>query len=679
MKKYILKMTTLLVTITLTVAGCSRDSTNVDTTGGKPWLNSDIQANVKKIKTPAPQDDFHLHVNHDWLLKAKIPDGESRYGSFLEAAKEIDEKVLSILNDDTVPGHDAEQVHALYHAFLDWDARNAAGTKPALPIVQDIRAIKTMDELSDFICDPDRSFWTPTLVNISNDASFDDAYSYTTYLGTDSFSLRDAAEYQNRTETGNRYAKAIFHIFEATAVRLGYTKEEAQALFDTTLEFEGKIAEKSLTQADEMSPDYFQKINNSFTPQETAALVTKFPLVRFIESQGYANAKKFLVTEPEALKRVDELYTEENLESIKAYMLMHSIYLLSSYLDQKADKVCTEANNILSGSTGKLSDEKRAADVVRGMLPVPMARAYLARYDMSGMKKTITEICQNVIATYREMLKGEDWLSEETRTKAIEKLDALTIHAVYPEKWIDFSGLNLKGLSYMEAAKTVANFARNINRSHTNGKVDRELWSINDILQTNAFYNPQDNSINMILGLLANPFYYDGMSQEALLGSIGAVIGHEISHAFDTNGAQFDKDGNFANWWTEQDYKAFQDRAAKLIAYYDGITPWNGMEIQGKKIQTEAIADMTGIKAILLIAKKMPNFDYKAFFEAYAGNWHMINTLEYEQDRIKSDPHPLNYLRTNVTLQQYDEFMETFDIHEGDGMYLAPKDRILVW
>ncbi|MBQ6781487.1 MAG: M13 family metallopeptidase [Treponema sp.] len=677
MKKIILAATTVLTAIFL--VGCTRTSTQTDTSGGKPWIDSAIQANVKKTKKPAPQDDFHLHVNHDWLLKAKIPEGEPRYGSFSEAAKEIDDKVLSILNDNTVPGNDAEQVHALYHAFLDWDARNAAGTTPVLPIIQDIRAIKTIDDLSDFICDPERSFWTPTLVSIGNEASFDDASSYATCISTDSLTLDDAAEYQNRTETGNRYAKGIFHIFEATAVRLGYSKKEAQDVFDTTLGFEGKIAAKSLTQADEMSPDYIQKINNSYTPQEVAKLLTKFPLVRYIESQGYANAKKFIIFEPEALKMVDELYTQENLESIKAYMLMHSIHLLSSYLDQKADKICTEANNILSGATGNLSDEKRAANMVRGMLPVPMARAYLARYDMSEMKKKITEICRNVIATYREMLKGEDWLSEETRAKAIEKLDAITIHAVYPEKWIDFSSLNLKGLSYMDATKAVANFARNINRSHTNGKVDTELWSIQDILQTNAFYNPQDNSINMILGLLANPFYYEGMSQEALLGSIGAVIGHEISHAFDTNGAQFDKDGNFANWWTEQDYKAFQNRAAKLIAYYDGVTPWKGMEIQGKKIQTEAIADMAGIKAILLIAKKMPNFDYKAFFEAYAGNWRMINTIEYEQNRIKADPHPLNYLRTNVSLQQYDEFMETFNVHEGDNMYLAPKDRILVW
>ena len=152
MKKIILAATTVLTAIFL--VGCTRTSTQTDTSGGKPWIDSAIQANVKKTKKPAPQDDFHLHVNHDWLLKAKIPEGEPRYGSFSEAAKEIDDKVLSILNDNTVPGNDAEQVHALYHAFLDWDARNAAGTTPVLPIIQDIRAIKTIDDLSDFICDP---------------------------------------------------------------------------------------------------------------------------------------------------------------------------------------------------------------------------------------------------------------------------------------------------------------------------------------------------------------------------------------------------------------------------------------------------------------------------------------------------------------------------------------------
>jgi putative endopeptidase len=313
------------------------------------------------------------------------------------------------------------------------------------------------------------------------------------------------------------------------------------------------------------------------------------------------------------------------------------------------------------------------------MLPISLSRAYLTRYDLSGLKKRITELCQDIIAAYREMLAGEDWLSESTKEKIIEKLDAITIHAVYPDKWIDHSSLNLEGLSYIDCLKAIARFERDLDRSHTNGRVDRELWNVDDLLEANAYYYLQENSINIIPGILNAPVYYEDMSQEALFGSLGSIIGHEISHAFDTKGAQFDKDGNLADWWQESDYAAFKIRADKLVARYDGITIWNGLQARGANIQTEAIADIAGIKCMLMIANRIPGFDYRAFFEAYASVLRSIDTPEREYSTATQNEHPVRYLRTNVTVQQFDEFHRTFGVQKGDRMYCAPEDRILVW
>ncbi|MBQ3965593.1 MAG: M13 family metallopeptidase, partial [Treponema sp.] len=329
--------------------------------------------------------------------------------------------------------------------------------------------------------------------------------------------------------------------------------------------------------------------------------------------------------------------------------------------------------------TGKIADEKMAVNTVRAMLATPLNRAYLARNDLSGLKKKIEEICKSCVSIYRQMLTEEDWLSEATKKKAIEKLDNLRIHAIYPEKWIDYSGLKLKGLSLVECLKAMYAFNRKMDVSHTNGKVDKELWTNENLLIANAFYYPEENSINIIPGLLEKPFYYEGMSQEALLGGIGAVIGHEISHAFDTNGAQFDKDGNLANWWTKADFTAFRKRAAKLVAYYDQIVSWQGLTIKGEVIQTEAIADMAGIKAMLKYAETIPNFNHKEFFESYACICRMLRTPEFDEAFTFEDPHPKNYLRTNVTLQQFEEFYKVYDVKAGDNMYLAPEKRILVW
>jgi putative endopeptidase len=333
---------------------------------------------------------------------------------------------------------------------------------------------------------------------------------------------------------------------------------------------------------------------------------------------------------------------------------------------------------VAEGSTGREKDEAVAFRTVREELTTPMDRTYLERYDSSEKKERITKICEDVIDVYHKMLKSEDWMSDETKDKAIEKLDAITINAVYPEKWIDYSDLDLKGLSYFDCRKEICLFDKKLDYQKINGKVDHEIWDF-DILETNAYYNPQDNSINIILGILEDPFYRDGMSDEELLGGIGSVIGHEISHAFDTKGAQYDKDGNYTNWWKDEDYEAFKKRADKLIKYYDAMTVWEGQNVIGTSIQTEAIADMAGVKSLLLIAEGKDDFDYDKFFSAYATIWRRINTREFEYYCLTQDTHPLHFLRTNATLQQFDEFLDTYDIKEGDKMYLAPEDRVSVW
>ena len=333
---------------------------------------------------------------------------------------------------------------------------------------------------------------------------------------------------------------------------------------------------------------------------------------------------------------------------------------------------------MISGSEGSEEDEKIAFYMVRNTLYTPLDKAYLEKYDCSETKQRISDIIQELIVSYREMLNEETWLSEETRAKAIEKLDHIRINSVYPEKWTDYSSLNLDGLSYKECLDAIALFDLEKDKSHTNQKVDKDIWSFS-ILDTNAYYEPSDNSINILLGILSRPFYSEDMTKEELLGGIGSVIGHEISHAFDTAGSQYDKDGNMKDWWQPEDYKAFQKRADKLVAYYNGITVWEGQPVFGKNIQTEAIADMGGIKAVLNSVKGTKDFDYGAFFKAYASLWRGITSRKLEYIYLTQDSHPLMYLRTNVTLQQYDEFFNAFDIKEGDGMYLSPDDHINVW
>ena len=647
--------------------------------GGKPWINSVIKENVMKAQRTSPKEDFQLYVNYDWLKNNDIPEGKRDYSSFAEVENAIQKNILEVLTNQNIPGLDAENVRAMYKAILDWNARNALGLKPVEDIISQIKEITTIDQLSDFITDPDKTFLVNQFFSIYNLPKYDDSSSYIASLDYDSFILNDAAEYKKRTEIGDRYYQAYLYRTKALFARLGYSEAQAEKMLDDTLKLEAILAKKSYTNAEGNSPYFIKKINNIYSPEKTFALCKNYPLKRLIENMGYGNAKEFMVISPKNIAEVDKIYKKENLEQIKTLLIVKTVNNYANLLDREAYEICLDAENMINGSSGRIPDQKMAVEAVQSMLNTPLNRAYLARYDLSKLREDITAICKNLISIYRNMLKSEDWLSEATREKALEKLDNMKIHAIYPEKWVDYSGLKLKGLSFLDCMKAIDAYNRELMCSHTNGKVDKELWGAEELLIANAFYMPTENSINIIPGLLDKPFYYEGMSQEALLGGIGAVIGHEISHAFDTQGAQFDKDGNMSNWWTKADYAAFQKRASKLIAYYDSITIWEGLQAQGELVQTEAIADMAGVKAILKYAESLPDFNYKEFFEAFASVWRRIMTPEADYWYTFNDVHPKACLRTNVTLQQFEEFYKTYDVKPGDNMYLAPEDRILVW
>ena len=673
-KKILFFFSALLLTVGLVFADTGKDYKS-----GKPWIDSNLKENVVSSQRPSPKDDYHLYVNYDWLLKNEIPEGEKGVNSFSQVQKRVEENIIEVLTDPNLPGHDAELVQSLYNAILDWKSRDALGVKPLQPVIDQIKDIRTIDELSDFITSPEKTFFVPKFVWVGNTVKPADSLSYITEIGFDGFMLNDAAEYKKRTEVGDRYYQAGLYKSKAMLTRLGYSEAEVEKMFNDMLVLEAKLAKKAFSNAQLHSPDLLRRGNNALPARKVASLSPEFPLMRFIENNGYGEAKEFLVAAPRRLSVLNRIYKKENLELIKAYMIIKTACNCASLLDSQAYDASVKAENMVIGSKGKIEDKKMAVQIVRNMLSTPLNKAYLERNDLSDLKKRITKICEDTVAIYRRMLSEEEWLSEKTKEKALEKLDSIRIHAVYPEKWIDYSALELKGLPLVECIKAIVDFDRKLDLAHTNGKVDKTLWLNEELLIANAFYYQAENSINIIPGLMGSPFYYEGMSQEALMGGVGVIIGHEISHAFDTTGAMFDKDGNFKNWWKRKDFKAFKKRAAKLIAYYDNITVWDGMKSNGTLVQGEAIADMAGMKAMLRLAKTIPGFDYKKFFEAFAANWRGIYPVEFEQFLNYNDPHPKFYLRTNVTVQQFDEFYEAYDIKPGDNMYLAPEDRILVW
>ncbi len=644
---------------------------------GKPWVDYCLRENVAAARgNGSAKDDFYLYVNYDWARSTEIRPGYRSESTFTDVADEIMSMGKAVLTDKTLTGADAKLAQHLYDAYLDWDARNALGVRPAQETIDRIKAVSSLDELTALCCDPDVS--VERFFNCGAGTGLNDSETYLLTVSPMGLYLGDSAEYAQRTEQGKRYEAA----YRAAAAKLfpkfGYSAAEAETMMDRAFALETELAGGIMTSAEQMSPDYLQRINNEMDRAGAEKLAGTFPWLKIADARGYSAALRCLVTQPEYFKTLDKVYAQERLDDLKNYMIVCKMLGSMSSLDRECYEISVEMSNAMNGSTGAQPDEDVAFGVVRGSLRVPMDRAFLAKYDASKMKADITRICKEAVAYYRTMLQSEDWLSEATRQKAIEKLDAITINAVYPDKWRDYSGLKLDGLGYYDCIRAISKFELAYNQSLLNGKVDHSLWGF-DILETNAYYNPSDNSINIIRGILGGKFYRDGMSDEELYAGIGIVIGHEISHAFDTNGAQFDAQGNMTNWWTEADYAAFTARAEKLAAYYDAMTAFGGYHVQGQNIQTEAIADMAGTKCMLGILESKGSVDYKAFFTAFAKLWARLNTREMEYASLMQDSHPLHYLRVNATLQQFEQFLKTYDIRPGDGMYLAPENRVLVW
>jgi putative endopeptidase len=655
----------------------------IDTSVMKPWINSTIHGVVTEDVNADLKDDFYLNVNHDWLANAKFRPGYADEMPILQAVDIIEERCLDILNDKSLKGDDAQRIQDFNELWLDWEGRNETGVAPLLPIAEKIQAVSTLDEMSELLVSKDLAQWGTTLAKTSLSLNAEDSSLFEVEIGVTSLTLGDPAEYKELTENGKRNKKASEEMATYMLSRIGLSDDEIGETLHALSDFETKIAGYEKTVLEKNDPEAVQEAVNPVTMEDIKKLSPNYPLAEFMENSGWAESKLINLSEPRWLEGLNEIYTEENLPGIKAYVLVNSIVPYIDSVDEEAFREYQRINNESRGVTESKPDKEIAYQAARESFPFCFDRIYVEKYLNEDIKKEITQLCQDAIDAYDEMLDTVDWLSDETRKEAQYKLRHIKINAVYPEKWDDDSMYTVTskkdGGTYLQAVVDYKTATHEYDMSKLNEKWDKDIWLV-DILETNAFYLPQDNSINIIPGFFCDATYQSDMSIEEKYGALGSVIGHEISHAFDTNGAQYDADGNLKNWWTDEDYKAFSDRAGKLIDYYDKVVAFDdGTPYQGQMVQTEAIADMAGLKCMLKMAEKIDDFDYDKFFRAHAFMWARSSTLEVCEEHALTDTHPIHYLRANVALAQFDEFQKTYGIEEGDGMYVAPEDRIAVW
>ena len=647
--------------------------------GGKPWPDSQMAENIVEGMELSPKDNFYLYVNYDFHMDMK------NGGKKESTSEKIADEMLAVLQDDHSDNHAQQLVQQYYRAFTDWDTRDEAGLEPLRAVVEDIRNISTLDELSDFLADPSRSINVPLLLRYSNYQEYGRSHNYTAaayFRGWGELLLQDPHEYEAETMSEDAQRKYDAYLAESVAYlkKLGWSEEEATQAFKNCIAAETAMCPELESIMDLAMHTYEQDAVSKFaTADQIQEWAKDYPFKRIAEARGYGGWNEYYYDSEDYIRLLGDYYTEEHLEQLKCYHLI--TYLITFGWAGDEESYLTSINALNEPDFERPDDHQTVFEKLKYYLTGAVDNAYLARYDQTKLRQAMMDFFHEFKAIYHEMIAGAEWMSDETKEKVLDKVDAMQLFAVCPENLKDYEGLSFDGMNFAEIALAVDRY----NQLETAALVGTEIvpddyaWSIMSTLEDNARAFPEFDGLMFTLGILKDGGYDPDMTKEELYGVVGTVLAHEISHCFDENGARITKDGEIKDWWKPEDLAEFQKRVERVVDYYDGITVCEGVNVNGQMISAEATADITGMQATLKLAEKQENFDYDKFFRSYAWLWRIDSNYKRDMMILKDDPHPLGYLRVNTVVQQFDEFYETYDVKEGDTMYLAPEDRIVVW
>lgn len=644
-------------------------------------------------KTVRPADDFYQFATGGWQKLHPLPAAYSRFGSFDMLQEDNNKRINSILSDlqkkKYKKGTTEWKLATFYKQALDVDSRNKAGIAPVKPLLDEMEAAKTISDLQQlqlknmpmgygvqyaWFFDADQKNAKMNILNI---------YQSGLTLGQkDYYVNNDSATVAIR----NAYRQHIARMFQL----YGFTKEQAETRAAAVFRTETMVAliSKSQTELRDPQANYtkmtLKEFNENYPNLRLAALTNAEGIqAQYIDSM--------VVGQPSFLAGLDKIVSLYTADELRALMEWDVIQNSVGYL---SDEI-REANFDFFGKTmsGRKEDYplwKRATSQVEGAMGEALGRIYCERYFPESSKKMMEQLVRNLQVSLGQRIDAQTWMSDTTKAAAHHKLDQFYVKIGYPNKWTDYSKLDIDpSKSFYENVLATRIFANNKNISDKAGKpVNRDEWLMTP--QTvNAYYNPTTNEICFPAGILQRPFF-DPKADEAFnLGAIGVVIGHEMTHGFDDQGRQYDADGNMKDWWTASDAKGFTERADLYVRWFDSIEVLPGLHSNGRFTLGENLADHGGLEVAFNAlknvekTKKLKTLDgftpEQRFFIAYAGVWGQNITEQEIRNRVKRDPHALGEWRVNGALPHIDAWYDAFNVKAGDKMYLPKEERLRLW
>ena len=635
-----------------------------------------------------PQDDFYNFVNGGWMKTNKIPADKPSWGTFYMLREETDEQCLTILDNllkEQYPaGSEGEKIQILYKNYMDMEARNKAGLTPLAPTLEKIQSIRNLSDLQAYLEEATPLGENP-ICGWGVYADMKDSNQNTIYLGN--FGLGLGRDYYQKASESNTEAIAKYQTFVTDIFKL-LGEPNATEKATQQVAFEKELAKLMLTNEEDRDP------NRSYNPQtmeELSKLVKNLNLPAYLKKVG-VNTDKVVVGEIRLYKEYDKFLNEKNLPLIKDYLRYQLVASNTSNLDATLDELSFDFySKYLRGQQEQRPMNKRALSLINGVVGEAFGKLYVEKYFPAKAKEEMVTLVGYLNKSFAEHIKNVTWMSADTKEKALHKLSTFKVKVGYPDKWEDYSKLQLNGqASLFENLREVARWAYQKSLEEEVGKpVDKSKWGMTP--QTvNAYYNPLYNEIVFPAAILQPPFFNFEADPAVNFGGIGAVIGHEITHGFDDSGAEFDAEGNLQNWWTPADKENFEKVTVALAKQFDQYEPVKGIFVNGIFTNGENIADLGGVNiaydALQMYLndhgkiEKISNFTQEQrFFISWATVWRTLSTDAYMTNQVKTDPHTPGYFRAFAPLTNVDSWYNAFDVKEGDKLYKKPEDRIKIW
>ncbi len=633
-------------------------------------------------------ENFFYSVNGTWLKNTEIPADKSNYGSFTKLYDDSQVAMRTIIESaaakkDKVAGTDEQKLGDFYNSYMDEAGIEAKGVEPIKADLDKIAAIKDHTELARVMGEIQLTGTSlPFGWYVNNDAKASTQNAL--YLGQSGLGLPDKDYYFNK-DAKFETIRAEYQKYLVDMLTLAGVAEPAKAA-ERIYALELKIAEKHWSRVENRDA---AKTYNKFSKADLTAKLGAFPWEEYAKVVKLDGVADIIVEQPSYFEAFGAIYKDTDLQTWKDYLSIRFVSEYSGKLSKAfVDRQFAFYGTVLSGTTEQQPRWKKAVNASDEVLGEIVGKLYVEQHFKPEAKERMTVLVDNLIKAYHQSIDTLEWMTPETKKAAHEKLNKFTPKIGYPDKWKDYSSLSIKGDDLVGNYKAAAQFAYSKMTEKLGKPVDRSEWFMTP--QTvNAYYNPVNNEIVFPAAILQPPFFNLEADDAVNYGGIGAVIGHELGHGFDDQGAKFDGDGNLRNWWTDADKAEFEKRGKQLVAQYNQYSPLEGMHVNGELTLGENIGDLGGLTVALkayklsLNGKEAPVMDgftgEQRFFLSWSQVWRRKGREEYLRNMLTTDPHSPSEYRVIGIVSNIPEFYDAFNVKPGDKMYIAPENRVKIW